>query len=171
MEDENPIDDYGMETQDYMDTTVDYVSSDEQNVSSGTDFDYTQVLPDQPAIPYDSSQVDYTNIEAEYAPTKTVGVAQDFMDLTKNITGSGDELAKARALEDFSQRQLARFTSPKVIGPLLLFYSYRGRFSVLERVVFGAIGVGALIKGYSLAKPGQGLDHPLMKTVKARVVG
>jgi hypothetical protein len=171
MEDENQIDDYGMETQDFVDASVEYVDESQQNVSSGTDFDYANVSPDKPPIPYDSHEVDYTDIEMEYAPTKTVGVAQDFMDLTKNITGSGDELAKARALEDFSQRQLARFTSPKVIGPLLLFYAYRGRFSALERVVFGAVGVGALIKGYSLAKPGQGLDHPLMKTVKGRVIG
>lgn len=168
MDEQNQNEDYGLETQDYIDADVEYVSTESNNtqfiddaqVTTDTDFDYPQTVPDYPAQSYD-----------DLPPTQPISMAQDFLELSQQMTSEGDELAKAQALENFSQKQIARFTSPKVIGPLLLFYAYRGRFSTLERVVIAAIGVGAALKGYGMTKPGQGLDHPLMKTVKGRIVG
>lgn len=174
MDDQNQSEDYGLETQDYIDTSVEYVDESSHSnpgmidVSSGTDFDYDQAVPDEEPIPYDSAEVDYAHVENVAKP---IGMTKDIYNLAQEFSSNSSEVAKAQALEEFSQRQLARFTSPKVIGPLLLFYAYRGRLSYVERAIWGAIGLGAAMRAYGMTKPGQGFDHPLMKTVKGRVIG
>lgn len=169
MEDEN----FEMNNMDFTDSDVEYVDTTAEvyreepvEVSSGADFDEPMTYPEDEPIAYDDPQT-----SQGFDPMKKIGVMQDTINLTQELSSSSSEQAKAQALQNFSQQQLARFTSPKVIGPLLLFYAYRGRFGAIERLLFGAIGAGAVIKAYGLAKPNQGFDHPLMKDVRGRVLG
>jgi len=180
---------YGMgeehlETQDYISSDVEYVETDadkevyvpEPEVSDGTDFDVARTYPAEPAVPYEEPMSQHQkqhmeDIEKQYAPTRAVGVSQDVINLAQEFSSNSSEQAKAEALAQFSKHQLARFTSPKVIGPLLLMYAYRGKLSGLERVIWGAVGLGAAINAYGLMKPNKGFNHPLMKDVKGRIVG
>lgn len=187
-ENEYPIDfqDTGVETQDYIvsEGDAEYVSTKSSDVeyinnaqvSDGTDFDYPQTYPPKPTVPFEDPlsefQMNYAKeVDSEFAPTKAVGMTQDVFDLAKKFSSNADELAKAEALQDFSKKQLDRFTSPKVIGPLLLFYAYRGKLSYVERALWGAIGLGAAMNAYGMLKPNEGLRHPMIKDVKARVIG
>lgn len=167
---------------DYVDENVEYVSTDaneapfvpDASISDGTDFDLPLTYPAEPAVPFNESmsvdEMAYTKeLEQQYAPTRPIGIAQDVVTLSQQLS-QGNDIEKMRALEEFSQKQIAMFTSPKVVGPLLVFWAYRGRLSYVERALLGAVGVGALIKGFGVGKASSTYDHPLMKTVKAKVV-
>lgn len=164
------------ESQDFTDTEVEYVTQEsdqityltDPQVSSGVDQDLPQVYPPKAAVPFetglsDQEEAEIEYLQHEYAPTKAAGVTQDLIDLARNVA-QGDERLVAQSLSQFSQSNLQRFTSPKVVGPILLFWAYRGRLSALERVLVGLIGAGAVVSGYNLLKGSQSsFSHPMQK--------
>ncbi len=76
--------------------------------------------------------------------TKKQGIATDFMTLAQAST-SGDSEIMLSAIEKFSKSQLVRFLDVSVLGPLLLFWAYRGKLTKGERLMLGLIGAGTMI--------------------------
>lgn len=152
------------------------------NVSAGTDFDLPQVLPSHTAesmtdieyedlepADYDSTEDDeYEYVDEEDSIAAKTGVVQDFVDLSKGIA-SGNPDDAASAIEEFSASQIDRFSSPKLIGPILLYWAFKGKLTKVERAIAGLVGAGALIRGYgvrSKVKTVQTFAHPLATHLK-----
>lgn len=166
---------------DYADPEVTYVATNEDaveylkdpNVSDGTDFDLPQTLPQYPAEAYDqpvstAMEEEILRLQQEYAPTQAVGVTQDILNFTNSVA-TGDKEIASDALQAFSKTQISRFTSPKVIGPVLLLWAWRGKLSWMERALMVVVGVGAVREGFSSSnKPATPQNpqviHPLAQT-------
>lgn len=73
-----------------------------------------------------------------------LGIASDLMTLAQSAS-SGDADTILNAMEKFSKSQLVRFMDITVIGPLLLFWAWRGKLSKGERFMMGLIGAGTVI--------------------------
>lgn len=75
---------------------------------------------------------------------KAIGVTKDLMTLAQ-AASSGEANTILSAVEQFSKSQLVRFLDISVIGPLLLYWAYKGKLSAAERTVMGLIGAGTVV--------------------------
>ncbi len=73
-----------------------------------------------------------------------LGVASDLMTLAQSAS-SGDADTILNAMEQFSKAQYVRFLDITIIGPLLLFWAWRGKLSSIERTMMALIGAGTVI--------------------------
>lgn len=97
-------------------------------------------------------QSDVVDVEAEViepegpvsAFERKMGVVSDLSDLAYTAS-TGDAQTVLRAIELFSKSQLVRFMDVTVIGPILLYYAYKGKLNPLERGILGLIGTGTVI--------------------------
>lgn len=170
------------EQYDMYDVEATYVDPDESNVeylqdpnvSNSSDFDLPNTLPPSPteaADDFTQSDMEYVDDEMYEYDEETipkVGMVQDVLDLTKNIT-SGNADQKAQAIETFSEAQIKRFTSPKIVGPLLMYWAFKGKLSTVERALIGAVGLGAALRGYSVrstVKKAEVYYHPMSQHLK-----
>lgn len=73
-----------------------------------------------------------------------VGITKDLMSLAQ-AASSGEADTILKAVEQFSKSQLVRFMDITVIGPILLYWAYKGKLSITERTILGLIGAGTLV--------------------------
>lgn len=116
-----------------------------------------QYIPENPSddqevidVQADESETDYMETAQQVAPAmprgfqSKLGIAQDLMTLAQSAS-SGDADTILRAMEQFSKAQYVRFLDITIIGPLLLFWAWRGRLSAGERTLMALIGLGTVI--------------------------
>jgi len=127
--------DFGQEQSD-----VEYVNQPgAQYIDQPTDEEfYQQTTAEVPPL---NEQAQPSN---ESFQSKPLGVAKDLMTLAQ-AASSGDADTILRGIEMFSKSQLTRFLDISVIGPLLLFWAWKGKLSKTERMVMGLIGAGTVI--------------------------
>jgi len=80
-----------------------------------------------------------------YAPQKTVG--QEVVNLARTVEG-GEAIEIVNALEEFSKSQIVRFLDFSFIGPVLMYYAYKGKLSKSERALLALIGVGTTVYNF-----------------------
>lgn len=97
------------------------------------------------AIPEQNLHDNVKDMENAFPTQKgKLGIAQDLMTLAQ-AAQSGDSDTILNAVEQFSKSQLVRFMDITIIGPLLLFWAWKGKLSKVERGLMGLIGAGTVI--------------------------
>ena len=151
--------------QDASDTEVEYITEGEPEIidmppsqEGGVESHYTidnqetqsypggaEYIP-QPEMPAQSMPPGYEHpmYDQVKPPTTKGAIAQDFMKLAQ-AASSGDAGTILSAMEQFSKSQLVRFLDVSVLGPLMLFWAWRGKLSKTERMMLGLIGAGTIV--------------------------
>jgi hypothetical protein len=134
-----------------------YENDEGQDESYGAD--EPQYVPDQDSANLNTAAAtDVKNLPSEFqtqaqseAPrsgnTSTTGIMSDFS-LLANAAQTGDAVTILSAMENFSKSQMVRFLDITVIGPLLMWWAFRGKLSVGERTMMGLIGAGTLVYNF-----------------------
>lgn len=78
---------------------------------------------------------------------KKPSMAQTAASATEIIAAAqtGDSDAVLIALEKFKKSQMVRFLDWTVLGPLMMWYAYKGRLSTFERAVLGVFGASTIL--------------------------
>ena len=96
-----------------------------------------------PEVIMPDDQQHYTPPVQETGTGRKVGLVNDMLDLASSAT-TGEADIMLQAVEKFSKSQMVRFFDISVIGPLLLYYAYKGKLNPIERTVLGLIGLGTV---------------------------
>lgn len=125
----------------YEDESVEYIDEPEVEIVGNGSSSKTQMtdLMDEPD-PNAYSPHDSVNTGVP----KGASVVNDLIDFSQSV-GTGEAEQILQGLEKFSKSQLVRFMDITIIGPLLLYYAYKGRLSVGERTIIGLIGLGTVV--------------------------
>jgi hypothetical protein len=107
----------------------------------GEDSDDVEIVDD---VVYAAPVNNAPNGSQESSLDKKVGLIQDLA-TTGMALQTRDPEAIMLALEQFSKSQLVRFMDVTIIGPLLLYWAYKGKLSPAERTIMGLIGLGTVI--------------------------
>lgn len=75
---------------------------------------------------------------------RKTGLVSDMMELAEGAS-SGQADIMLQSIEQFSKSQIVRFFDISVIGPILLYYAFKGKLNPIERSVLALIGVGTVV--------------------------
>lgn len=74
-------------------------------------------------------------------------VKETVYDVAKGVR-SGEVDVVLEALEKFKKSQLIRMLDMTVIGPVMIWYAYKGKLSMMERTLLGVIGASTILYNY-----------------------
>ena len=82
-----------------------------------------------------------------------------------------DALEILAGMEKFSKSQIVRFMDISVIGPLLLYWAWRGKLSMTERTLMGLIGAGTVdYNGRNYLKNKKVISKDQLQAIKTELV-
>jgi len=122
----------------YVDTEAEYI---EDNTTINP-----EVISPEVILSEDSQSEEFYSAEntTEGGLDRKLGVVSDLSELVY-AAQTGDAHTILKSIEMFSKSQLVRFMDVTVLGPLMLYYAYKGKLSPLERGVLALIGAGTVI--------------------------
>lgn len=159
--DEESMIDYDVEQQESMTSQGEAIDAEYVDQSTLTD---EEILSQGTSHPIQMDPPDESFFQ------KKTGVATDLVTLAQ-AASSGDAQTILGAVEQFSKSQLVRFLDISVIGPVLLYWAYKGKLSSMERMLMGLIGAGTVIyNGKNYIKNKQVLNNPQLQSIKEELI-
>ena len=146
MLDENWYDDGGDFGQDAIETDHEVISESPVENYEDAPIDNTMYEQMDESI-YDLPPEAQQQVQSEGMFQKKIGMVSDLTELAQSAT-SGDADVMLNAIEKFSKGQMVRFFDITVIGPIMLYYAYKGKLSPIERMILGLIGGGTVIYNF-----------------------